>query len=159
MDLKKCCNHPYLFPAAATVRLKFVRDCFSACMLLDIAERILEHSNLIQMSSLYCRKLLNFQTACMKAMPWLSLQESWCCSRRWWGSWRRGGTGFWSFPRWPKCWTCWRTSWRMKVTNMSGLMEESLATWDRKLLTASMVSLLFTLFLTLQTAASACFLS
>lgn len=22
MDLKKCCNHPYLFPAAATVRSK-----------------------------------------------------------------------------------------------------------------------------------------
>lgn len=23
MDLKKCCNHPYLFPAAATVRFMF----------------------------------------------------------------------------------------------------------------------------------------
>lgn len=28
MDLKKCCNHPYLFPAAATVRFKYCScDC------------------------------------------------------------------------------------------------------------------------------------
>lgn len=26
MDLKKCCNHPYLFPAAATVRFKFAEN-------------------------------------------------------------------------------------------------------------------------------------
>lgn len=29
MDLKKCCNHPYLFPAAAIVRLKRLIFCFS----------------------------------------------------------------------------------------------------------------------------------
>lgn len=34
MDLKKCCNHPYLFPAAATVRLHyFPHSCMKQFLL------------------------------------------------------------------------------------------------------------------------------
>lgn len=41
--------------------------------------------------------------------------------------------------RWQRCWTCLKTSWRMKVTSMRGLMAGSLEGWDRKQLTALMV--------------------
>lgn len=43
MDLKKCCNHPYLFPAAAIVRLKRLIFCFSEVFfcLDDISSHVL----------------------------------------------------------------------------------------------------------------------
>lgn len=89
------------------------------------------------------RRHQNFQMACMKALPWPSPQGSWCCSRRWWGSWKKEVTGFWFSPKWPKCLTCWRTSLKMRDTNMKELMEESLETWDRKPLIALMVRFVF----------------
>lgn len=34
--------------------------------------------------------------------------------------------------RWPRCWTCWRTSWTTKGINMRESMEASLERWDKR---------------------------
>uniref|UniRef100_A0A3B4ZG34 Helicase ATP-binding domain-containing protein n=1 Tax=Stegastes partitus TaxID=144197 RepID=A0A3B4ZG34_9TELE len=58
MDLKKCCNHPYLFPAAATVSAAF--------LLLWIGSLSRSPCDAVGLFSAF-RRRRSFQTACTKA--------------------------------------------------------------------------------------------
>lgn len=120
MELRKCCNHPYLINGANSTHSKLwpnipLNQSFYKFVCLQERRR---------RSSRSLETLTEAGRTCLKWVfrPWSRQPVNWCWLTSCCPNWKPVGTGSWSLVRWFAVWIFWRTTSSKDGTNTDKLM-------------------------------------